>query len=111
MTRHLVIGLALAVALGGPWLWRELRAPTTPAAVESPSASTPHAGAGPTRAPRPGEPATPSSSPSVEAGASTEPLGGVRGWSRAPAPADGPDPFAPVITIRTEADTREGLTP
>jgi hypothetical protein len=50
-----------------------------------------------------------SGEPSVAASSVAPPLGGVRAWSPTAAPSVGPDPFAPVAEVRSEADTREGL--
>jgi hypothetical protein len=47
--------------------------------------------------------------PSVAASSVAPPLGGVRAWSPTAAPSVGPDPFAPVPEVRSEADTRDGL--
>lgn len=112
--RRALIGLALAVAVGGLWLLRELRTPS-PEASEAPGARASGATVG-ARSTLSGAPTGPASvadgpaSPELP-GELPPPVGGARPWSTAPAPADGPDPFAPVPTVRTEADTRVGLPP
>ena len=109
--RGLVIGLAIVVGLGGLWLLRELRAPTAEPASEAPGAATTGRPGSARSVSATGATGEPSPMEPIAAGELPAPLGGVRAWSTAPAPADGPDPFAPVPTIRTEAETRTGLSP
>lgn len=112
MMRALVLTLAVAVALGGLWLWRELRTAPSPS-TRDPGAARASSSASRT-APADLRPSLDSSAagPGERApDGPPPPPGGERTWSSAPAPADGPDPFAPVPTVRTEADTRVGLPP
>ncbi len=115
MMRAAVVALGLAVAIGGLWLWRELRSHPDPStrATAGDRANGGAAGARPAL-PDGVVPLAADDPRAIEArrpGELPPPLGGERGWTTAPAPPGGPDPFAPVTTIRTEADTRVGLDP
>jgi hypothetical protein len=113
--RAAFVALGVAVALGGLWLWRELHTRPTETVRPTVGASASD-GVARTR-PTPLDGVTPGAADDSSAAGPRRPdelpppLGGERGWTTAPAPPGGPDPFAPVTTIRTEADTRVGLDP
>lgn len=110
--RHLVAA-GLAVVVGALWLLRASHAP--PPAVVAPGAPSTgrplarQAPLAPDGGPTDAAPAPPSTEGSTDLTAA--PIGGARPWSATARPADGPDPFAAVPTVRTEADTRAGLAP
>lgn len=105
--RYLVAS-ALLLACALVLLWRELAAPvdapsSTTEVVDRASRSTAIRSIASPRSPRSDDPlATPLAT-------AASPPGGVRAWSPMAAPVDGPDPFAPIVEVRTADDTRAGL--
>lgn len=101
-----VIALGLVVACVLVLLWHEVRAPMSSVTGSHAPAERSTADRGSLAASRPFAPA----GTSRETTQVAEPPGGERTWTLAPAPAGGPDPFAPVPQIRTAEDTRAGLS-
>lgn len=105
--RRVSIIAALAVIASLVLLWRETRTPVN--IDDTPAGARVH----------PAHDGLPSlvtvetrdglSVPTATGPISADPIGGVRAWSPAAAPKDGPDPFAPVPEVRTADDTRAGL--
>ena len=97
-----IVAATSILAVGLLLLWRQVRTPSGEVApivrpMLEPAAS--HA-----------RPAAVRDAPvHAEAPVVLQPLGGVRAWSPAAAPTDGPDPYAPVPQVRTAEDTRAGL--
>jgi hypothetical protein len=107
-----LVASALILVCALVLLWRELGTP-----VESPTSHTTGRERASTAPSMPGEarsgiPHEPPEIPDEDAlplATAASPLGGMRAWSPSAVPTGGPDPFAPVVEIRTEDDTRAGL--